>query len=155
MASLIEPTAKRPESEESPLDREALRDQVDRVTEEKRRARLDPGPSWKDWWYFHASKWYVVLGLAIVDFWVVGTWLQLGLWVGAALSAVAVLYADILLYQYLYAVPNPEAVRRRGRFRRSWIRPVEFGRWTPDGQTIRAGGTVARPPEGPTADEFL
>jgi hypothetical protein len=139
----------------TPMDAAALRDQVDRVTEEKRRALAEPGPSWREWWFFHASKWYVVLGLLVVDVWVVGSWLEIGQVAAALISLPLLFYGDLLLYRYLYYRPDLEVRRRRPAFHRTWLRPVEFGRWTPEAELLRAGGTVAREGEGPNPEEFL
>jgi hypothetical protein len=156
MPSLLVPTPPVDETRETPLDRATLRERIDRVEEEKQRALLDPGPSWRDWWYYSASKWYVGLGLFVLDIWVLGTWLEVGLVLGAVLSLIGVTYLDFLLWQYLYYRPHPDHDdRKAGEPRRWWVHPVEFGRWTPEGHTVRTGGTVVRPSEGPTPEEFL
>jgi hypothetical protein len=155
MPPLLEPAPERDENEEGPLERAALRDQMDRVQAEKHGALLDPGPSWREWWFFSASKWYVGLGLLIIDSWILGTWIEAGLWVGALLSLLAAFYLEFLLYQYLYYRPHPDSVRRRGQERSPWVHPVEFGRWTPEGHAIRSGGTVHRASDGPSPEEFL
>ncbi|MGD0250332.1 MAG: hypothetical protein ABSB97_05550 [Thermoplasmata archaeon] len=154
MPPLLEPEP-RQEDQESPVERAALREQLDQVEAEKRQALLEPGPSWREWWYFSASKWYVGLGLLIIDSWVLGTWFELGSWTGATLSLIAAVYLEFLLYQYLYYRPHPDAERRRGRERLVWVHPVDFGRWTPEGQILRSGGRIPGVSDSPTAEEFL
>jgi hypothetical protein len=155
MPPLLQPAEPREEKDEAPLSRAALRDQLDRVEEEKRQALLEPGPSWREWWYFSASKWYVGLGLLIVDSWIISSWFQYGSLLAGILALVGAIYLEFLLYEYLYYRPHPERERRRGRPRAVWFHPVEFGRWTPEGAILRAGGTIPGTSDTPTPEEFL
>ncbi len=133
----------------------ALRGQIDRVAEEKRRALLEPGPTWREWWFFSASKWYVVLGFLIGDVWAVTVWLDAGSVLGALLTLVGLFYAEYLLYEYLWYRPDERALRRRALFRRTWRHPVPFGRWTPEAQLVRSGAVESRDDEGPDLGEFV
>jgi len=132
----------------------SLNERLARVAEEKRRALQDPGPSWKEWWQYSGSKWWIGLGLFIGDIWLVLTWLEVGSVVGAVLSIVAALYLEFLLYRFLWFRPSPEHPSPRGPFRRTWLRPVEFGRWTPEAELVRRGGNLSRD-QGPNPKEFL
>lgn len=129
--------------------------QIDRVEAEKQAARDAPDIPWRVWWYQSGSKWYVVLGFLIVDVWVVGTALSYGLGVLLFVCVAGATYAEFLLYRYLYYEPDPDGPRRPGPFRRSWTRPVEFGRWTEEGAARRAGRTVRPSDGGPDPREFL
>jgi len=75
------------------------------------------------------------------------------LWLGLVLL-VPVTYLQLLLWRYLwYRPPIDRPVR--GNFRRSWLRLVEFGRWTPEGVIVRTRGRAALGPQGPNPKEFL
>jgi len=136
-------------------DEFAFRQQVDRVVDEKRRALADPGPSWREWWFHSGSKWYVGLAFLIFDVWVVGFGLEIGLLSVAIGLFVLALYGEFLLYRYLYYEPEIDVTGPRTPFRRTWYRPVEYGRWTAEGEVLRAGGTVVVPDDGPDPKEFL
>jgi hypothetical protein len=43
----------------------------------------------------------------------------------------------------------------RGKFRPTWYRPVEYGRWTPEADLVRSGIGIYDRPEGPDPKEFL
>ena len=103
----------------------------------------------------------MVLLFLVVDVWALVAWSDGG---GSylLLAFAGLAYLEFLLYQYLY-YRSPTRSRRRGAsFHRTWYRPVEFGRWTPEGERIRTGrGGVrgdeegAAPAEGPSPDEFF
>lgn len=136
-------------------ERAALRAQLDAVAEEKQRALEDPGPSWHDWWYFSASKWYVLIGFLILDVWVGGFWVEAGYGAVALASVVALLYGEFLLYEYLWRRP---ALPERGRappFRRTWWRPVEVGRWTPEAAARARTGALPGEDDAPDLHEFV
>jgi hypothetical protein len=134
-------------------ERAALQEQIDRVEEEKRKAREAPAASWRDWWFYSASKWYILLGFALVDVWVGLSWEDAGNGLAAALSIVALLYGEFLLYQYLWF--RPQSRRRRAESRPTWWRPVRYGRWTPEADLARARGPGAVEDEGPDLREFV
>ncbi|HTT14375.1 MAG TPA: hypothetical protein VMG81_01145 [Thermoplasmata archaeon] len=132
-----------------------LQGQLDRVAEEKRKALADPGPSWHDWWYFSASKWYLGLLLFILDIWIVAAALEAGLLAVGLLGLVAALYAEFLFWGFLYYVPASES-RWAGRpFRPTWHRLTEYGRWTPEGEAIRRGRRVVVADGAPDPRDFL
>jgi hypothetical protein len=138
----------------------ALEEQLARVREEKRLALLDPGPSWSQWFCFGAAKWYVVLGYLILLTWEIGYLLApTNAPVDEVLPVVAVtLYGEFLLYRFLWYRPSSLAVSRStrtGGFHRSWLRPVQYGRWTPEGVNARAGRPPIDPSQGPDPREFL
>jgi hypothetical protein len=145
-----------PSASQSPPDPAAdfaFEAEVDRVAREKQLARELPDVPWRIWWFHSGSKWYIVTAFLVLDVWLAALVFGFGsipLIVG--LVAVAV-YAEFLLYRYLYYVPE-DGERRRGPFRPTWSRPVQYGRWTAEGETVRAGGTVA-PSDGPDPKEFL
>lgn len=155
MAPVLSPAPSQEESLEDSEEYARYLAAADRIEEEKRQALAERGPSWKEWWYYSASKWYLVLGFLILDVWVVGSFTEASLWLAVPPSVVLVVYGEFLLYQYLYRRPAPGEGRSRGPFRRTWLRPVQFGRWTPEAATIRAGGTPPGAAEGPRPEEFL
>ena len=138
-----------------PLQRQILRDQLDRVQEEKRRALADPGPSWSEWFYYDAARWFVGLGFLIVDAWIFVACLDAGLAIAIIPSLIAAIYLEFLGYEYLWYVPPLDGPRRRGAFRRSWRRPVALGRWTPEGVRARENPSAPSPDQGPQPEEFL
>lgn len=133
----------------------AFEAQVDRVAEEKRQAREAPDVPWRTWWFHSGSKWYIVIAFLILDVWILDYAYLTGLVAVVGVLFVFAIYGEFLLYRYLYYVPSEDALRPRTRFRRTWIRPVEYGRWTPEGAVVRSGGTVVAPEQGPDPKEFL
>ena len=154
--TLISPPPDRKRSKDANLqDKYALQERLDRVAEEKRLALLAAGPSWREWVYYEAIKWWLAIGLLIADSLLVVQWLVWGNYLGLGLSLAAVVYAEFLLYRYLWTRPPPPSTRRRVPFRRTWYRPVEIGRWTPEADYIRVHGRRPDSEGGPTPDEFL
>jgi len=146
-----------PDSEE---ERTALEERLRWSHEEKQAALADPGPTWREWFLYKGAKWYIGIGLFVVDIWEVGAFLPYdSIRVLEALGLIGpTIYAEFLLYRYLWYRPSVDETTvsvHRGGFRRSWYRPVRFGRWTPETAAIRAG--TYRPPtaEGPDPREFL
>ena len=159
MASVLHPTEP-PEGEPSPTDYpldEETRDRIERVHEEKEQARREPGPSWHDWLYFDAFRWWFMILFLIVDSWVAVTWIEIGNYVGLGLSLVAVAYAEYLAYQALWHRPELPLPRlRRGeKFHRTCGRPVETGRWTPERALLNRGAMKELPEGAVDPDEFL
>jgi hypothetical protein len=150
----------------TPEEEEVLRDQLDRVHEEKRAAAAMPGLSWREWFLYRSSKMYIGFGLAIVDLWIVAEYFEqvhfngystfLVVFLGLAL-AVAV-YAEILLCRYLWYRPphglTKQALRKRSFTARLWT-PVPFGRWTPEAEDFREGRIYTGPETGPDPREFI
>jgi len=128
-----------------------LEDQVDA---EKARALQEPGPGWRQWFLQNALRWYYALGVLIVDIQIIVFWFELGSVVGLGLSLAGALYLEFLLYRYLWYRPHPEAMRYKA-FRRTWFRPTEYGRWTPEADLVRTGISLPSPDEGPNPKEFL
>jgi hypothetical protein len=133
----------------------AFESQVDRVAEEKRRALEAPDIPWRTWWFHSGSKWYVGLGFLIIDIWILGLGFETGSLLLAAVLMALAIYGELLLYQYLYYYPPEQLPGHRTPFRRTWFRPVPYGRWTTEGEVLRAGGTVITPDQGPDPKEFL
>ncbi len=147
------------ESDETPPpdegERFALEARMDRVAEEKRRALGEPGPTWREWWFQSGSKWYVGLGFLILDVWLLSAAFEAGAATLGFLALLPALYAEFLLYRFLYYQPPVGPSASEGRFRRTWTRPVEYGRWTREAAIEKAGGTVPRAEGGPDPREFL
>lgn len=149
------------EKRESTLEeRRRFREAAEEIDAQKRHALAQPGPSWHDWWYYRASKWYVVLFYFVVD----GTCFSLlGMLLGyfSVPVVVAIVYGEFALYQYLYHRTNLDTRHRGETFRRTWYRPFDVGRWTPEGTARRAGALRGpREPgvptdEGPKPEEFF
>ena len=139
----------------TPEQQDAYEAGLERAEQEKRQALLDPGPSWREWFFFDAAKWWVGLGFLIVDVWVVASWIAAGTFsivraVAALLTLVGAIYLELLLYRYLWRRPSDTGPRRPGPFRPSWRALREVGRWTPEEARRRATGD-----SGPAADGSL
>jgi len=139
-------------SSDADLEGESLQD---RVAAEKSRALREPGPSWRTWMFQSALRTYYVLGILIADVQVVVFWYEEGSVVGLVVSLVLALYLEFLLYRYLWYRPRPEALLTSGKFHPTWLRPVEYGRWTVEADLVRAGVSIRRTEEGPSPKEFL
>jgi hypothetical protein len=133
----------------------AIESQIDRVEQEKRKALSDPGPTWRAWWFHSASKWYIGLLFLIVDVWIFSAAAEASAIALGAVAVAAAVYAEFLLYRYLYYEPPLGRAKSEGRFHRTWYRPVEYGRWTEEGEILRAGGTLPAADGGPDPHEFL
>ena len=121
--------------------------------QQRRLAALkEPGPSWRTWTFETGLKPYVLLLFLVLDAWIVLTWAEYGSAVGLFLTLVPAIYAELLLYRFLWVRPHPEEPRP---FHRTWSRPVWAGRWTPEGARLRAGEMMPRPDESRKRDEFL
>lgn len=126
----------------------------DRVAAEKARALEEPGASWRTWLYQSALRGYYFLGMLIVDAQVVVFWIEVPSLTGLVASLAVALYLEFLLYRYLWYRPRSDA-RPRRPFRRTWLRPAEYGRWTPEADLVRAGVSIYRTEQGPNPKEFL
>lgn len=133
----------------------ATRAQLDRVAQEKQEALEDPGPSWRDWLYFSAFKWWLVIALIAIDGWIAGFWIEVPNVYGLAGSLVVAVYVEFLLFQYLWYRPDPEERPPKGGFRPNWHRPVEFGRWTPERHLAASGHPAYERSNRPDPREFL
>ena len=144
----------------TPEEEAKLLEKIDRVQEEKRSALLEPGPTWRQWFFHECLKWWIGVGFLIVDVWIVAGWIGNGAldqWTaaGAAGTTVVALYLEILIYRYFWRRPSDTDLRQGSRFRPSWTALREVGRWTPEaaeGAVRRAG---ASPDGGPDSKEFL
>ena len=128
---------------------------IDRVEAEKQAARDAPDIPWGTWWYQSGSKWYVAVGFLILDVWIASAGYSFGLGALLFVPIIPALYAEFLLYRYLYYVPDIDEPVPAGRFRPTWIRPVRYGRWTEEGAAARAGRAVGATEAGPDPKEFL
>jgi hypothetical protein len=124
--------------------------------ETRRSALDDPGASWQEWFYFEFAK----------------VWILLGFFVGDSIAAVSfadpfdpalmlsvlflLSYLEFLAYRCLWFRPDPEKEWRFTEFRPSWLRPVRFGRWTPEAFRLRQGRSAFEEAQvGPDPAEFL
>ena len=131
------------------------REQKAEAWEDARQKALDdPGPGWKEWFLYHGAKMWVALGFFIADMWIFLTWVSAFNAIGLALSIAAAIYLEILAYRYLWYRVNPEAPRPTEPFRRTWLRPREFGLWTPEGAMAKRG-EIPRSGSGPRREDFL
>lgn len=122
--------------------------------EARQRALAERGPSWKEWFYFEFLKVWIVLGLLIVDSWIIAIWLDPINVLAIVGSVAVVLYAEFLLYRCLWYRPDPDHEPRE--FHRTYLRPVRFGRWTPEAWRVRAGlDPMPGSTGGPDPREFL
>lgn len=157
MASVLQPTEPQgaPDDPDGLLTEE-MRQRVETVAEEKRRAIAEAGPSWHDWLYFDALRWWSIILFLIADSWVAVVWIQAGNYLGMALSVVLVCYVEFLLFQVLWHRPEGPLRRRWNEpFRRTWWRPVEIGRWTPEKALLDRRAISELPSDAIDPDEFL
>ena len=125
--------------------------------EERKQALSDPGPSWREYFYRDFLKVWICLGFFIVDVLIAAYWIQPFDPALLLLSLVPVVYLEFLAYQYLWHSGERRA-RSTGPFRPTWRVPVEFGRWTEQGERIRRGLPPFEGPataRGPDPGEFL
>jgi hypothetical protein len=140
----------------TPEEQAAYEAGLDRVAEEKKAALADPGPGWKQWFLHDNSKWWFGLLFLIVDVWIADTWLAPVNLLGLVPSLAAAFYLEFVAYSYLWHRPSDEALDRRGPFRRRWVEPFEYGRWTPEADRVRAGLPLRRiSTEGPDHRDFV
>ena len=148
------------ETELTPEEREAYFHAIDRIRQDQLRALKDPGPSWREWFYFDAMKWWLGLGFLIVNSWIFVGWVtSVGFTTagdaGIVASLIGALYLEVLAYRYLWRRP-PEHDGGSGPFRPSWKALREWGRWTPEEEAFRAGKRPRAPADGsPNPHEFL
>jgi len=109
--------------------------------DERKKALDHPGPSWSEWFYGSFLRVWIVLGFLVVDSWVAGYWVESGQYGGILPSLAVAIYLEFLGYQYLWHRPreDPSQSVRSDEAPRRWLHPVEFGRWTPEGERVRAG----------------
>ena len=152
MAQGVTPPAERSDSGLDPFQRQILREQLDRVAEEKRRALEDPGPTWREWFLQTAAKWWLLLAFFVVDAWLLVVCLTLHGWtvVYGLTPLFVALYLEFLTYRFLWY--SPLEVRRNRRFQPTWYRPVPYGRWTPEAEYFRTHPIVS---DGVNPDDFL
>ena len=137
-----EPETPAPPTEQTP--------QLGKLTPSERQAALlAPGESWTAWFFGTALKWWIGLGLLIIDSWIIAGWIEVGGWLPLAGSIALAVYLEYLLYQYLWHPYHPEL---RGRFRPSWRAPFEVGRWNPERKAALAGNIE---PNAPDLQQFL
>ncbi|HTT16607.1 MAG TPA: hypothetical protein VMH49_04540 [Thermoplasmata archaeon] len=149
------------ERELTPEEEAAFRVGLERVQEEKREALVDPGPSWREWFFYDAMKWWLGIVFLIADAWVVTSWISDGVAtatdiVGVVLSLAAALYLEVLLYRYLWRRPSDPDLVGRGTFRPGWKALREVGRWTPEASRVASRAARRRPEQGGVdPNEFL
>ncbi len=134
------------------------------IDEEERRRLLDrereaalrvPGPPWKEWLFLVAFRWWLGLGLLIVDAWIAAGWIEVGGWLPLVGSLAAALYLEYLLYQYLW---HPYDAELGDRFHPTWRTPFRVGRWSLDREKLlrgEIGHTTPTIQDGPDPRQFL
>lgn len=121
--------------------------------EERKQAIEDPGPSWREWFYFSFLKVWIPLGFLILDTILAAGWVESHNWIGLGVTLAVALYLEFLAFLYLWA-RLPLEQDRTQPFRPSWFRPVRMGRWTPE-RWYPERYRGARVVTGPDPDEFL
>lgn len=156
MAPILTPAQEPEDKTRSAAERRVLKEKIDLVAEEKRLALVNPGPTWREWVFFEAFKWWFAIAFLILDSLLIVQWFIWGSYLGLVISVALAVYAEFLLYRYLWTRPRTAHERRRAPFRPSWHRPVECGRWTPEAEFARQQGTVfGAHDDGPNPEEFL
>lgn len=123
------------------------------TSEERQEALESPGPTWREYFYYSFLKVWIGLAFFIVDIWIIASWLVPLNLVGMLLSLVVAIYVELLLYSYLWHRPHIDEDPKQ--FRRSAMRPVFYGRWTPEADRVRAGKDALLSRPGPDPKEFL
>lgn len=151
----VTPERREPTGEGGPED--LLVAYADRLELEKARARAAPGPPWREWFFYTGLKPWLVVGLLTIDAWIVAGWIEYGSYLGLIGSLALAVYLEFLLYRLLWYRPEPRATRTGGDFRRTWSRPVPYGRWTEEAARARAGVSLDGSAAGaePDPKEFL
>jgi hypothetical protein len=109
-----------------------LKDGVGLSPEERQRAIEEPGESWRTWFLTTGLKPWIVLLLLIIESLGIVSMLQVLSGAAALLvlgPLVALLYVDILFWNFLWRVPSLDEWKT-GEFRNSWWQPFKIGRWT-------------------------
>ncbi len=126
------------------------------LDKQTRRTLADlPGPTWREWFFYSFLKTWIALGFFVLDAIVIVFWLSPFEPGPLAASLAVVLYVELLLYRFLWYRPDLSGPRAAGKFQPSWLRPVEFGRWTPEAAIARSGQSPYPRPAGPNPREFL
>lgn len=143
-----------PEGADASTSFAARIEQADAWEQAKKKALADPGPDWREWFLYSGSKVWIALGFFVGDIWIFLSWINPFNGVALGLSLAAAMYLEFLAYRFLWYRRDPEAPGIGGPFRPTWLRPREFGRWTPEGALAKRG---LRPGEagGPRREEFL
>lgn len=125
--------------------------------EERTQALAEPGPTWSQWFFYSFAKVWTILAFLILDVFLLtafgAPFLPWALFPSLALAV----YAEYLLYQYLWHRPG-ERPRSTGEpFRRTWHHPVAYGRWTIEAERAKIGLPAVPMGEEPHPDpsEFL
>lgn len=128
-----------------------------RPSDEVRKGALEhPGPSWTDWFYSTFLQVWVPLGFLIVDSWIVAGFFADDLPVLIVPALIPALVVEYYAWAYLWIRPAGDRSYSTRGFERTWLRPVEYGRWTVEGRRIRAGlPATDEPPRGPDPSEFF
>jgi hypothetical protein len=125
-------------------------------SEEKAQALADPGPTWRQYFFWEFVRWWAILFFLVVDVWVVVLFTNPLFVPGLVAGLIGVTYGEFLLYEYLWRRPNPDRESLRTEFHRTWYRPFRFGRWTPEAEDARNGIDFGKArPSGPDPKEFL
>jgi len=127
--------------------------QADAFEKSRAEALADPGPSWRDWFLYHASKWWVALGFFIVDMWILLTFVAPFNPVALGLSLAAAVYLEFLAYRFLWYRWDPENAKDVGPFQATFLRPRKYGIWTPEADQLKRGEMPAN--TGPRREDFL
>lgn len=132
-----------------------------RPTPDERKQALEaPGTGWRDWLFRSFLKVWIPLGFLIVDSWVAGFWIELGLFWPIIPSLAGAIYVEYLAFQCLWYEPSGGPSHSvRAQERRRWVHPLPFGRWTAAGSRVARGLAPYTSGEeaatGPNPEEFF
>jgi hypothetical protein len=122
----------------------------------RRKALLEPGPTWREWFVTDFLKVWIALSFLIIDTFIAATWLKpfnpglLLITLGTAF------YLEFLAYRVLWYDPAPIGRSIRQTFKPDWLHPVPYGRWSPPGERARKGlPAFPDQPEDLDPQEFL
>jgi hypothetical protein len=143
-------------SDTEPEDSGRFFPRVDKET--RKQALAEPGPSWREYFYYSFAKVWTVLAFFIIDSFDVVTFAVPFNPAAIVGTLILVVYAEFLLYEYLWHRPSePVRGRLRQPFHATWYRPFPYGRWTEEADLIREGRATRQDivDSAPDPEEFL
>jgi hypothetical protein len=92
-----------------------------------------PSTTWREYFYRTFLRVWVLCFFFVGDVWLVAEWLFPWRSINLVLIVIALSiasYLEFLAYEYLWYEPGDASRSTREPFRRGWMRPVPWGRWS-------------------------